>query len=137
MNIRRLSDGEVFQTYRKSYKTKKEFDKFLPFEISRWLEVYETPTNCPKTLTIQSLLSLISSLCGPLSSVSSNGQSFSSPLIPLKYNQFDRIINPVMEDIERKKSGSKITLETCKTAYTNSKMGDMAFSQEMKEKDLY
>ena len=122
---RRVSEADVFETYRKTFKAKLLWEDILPTDISEWIAMYESATNCPRTLIMPSVLTLTSCLCGPHTSVASDGNSFVSPLNQFvfavcapgggKSNTYDRIISPVMEEIE-KLCGNKITLESYTTA---------------------
>ena len=123
MASKKLSEEDIFITYKASYRVKIQWKDILPRDAAEWIETYEYATNCPRALSIPALTSLTSALCGPGTSVVSN--SFKSTINQYifaicapgggKSNTFDRIVHPVMEEIERI-CGQNISLETYTTA---------------------
>ena len=111
MSGRRIAVGDVRQTYKNSFRTKVDFDNVLPANTNPWLTMYEAATNCARSLILASLIGLTGVVCGPTVKISSNENTFISCLNQYviavcapgreKSNTFERIISPVMEEIDR------------------------------------
>ena len=74
-----INKNDVFETYRSSYRVRFDWSATMKDNLRQWLSTFESSTNCPKTLVMSSLLSMTGSLCGPGTTVCSNG-TFSTTL---------------------------------------------------------
>ena len=116
----RLNKDDVKKVYKTAYRNKIPWDKVLPEEFNRWMDIFKNATNCSKELVMSCLIPLTASLCGPNTKVSNKKGSFQASLntfvfsvcVPTggKSNTRDRVITPVVNNWN-KATGKKLQIE--------------------------
>lgn len=110
MFSKKIFPKDLFSTYKASYSLYIPWKEVMPADCVKWLDNFESATNCPKALVLPALISMTGTFCGPNSSVGSNGSSFTAPLNQYifavcdpgggKSNVYDRVIAPVLRSVE-------------------------------------
>ena len=109
----KIKTQDIFSTYRKAYKVQIPWNDILDQDVFSWMKIYEKSTNCSTNLTMSCLLTLIPSLCGPNTHVSTHDGSFKTTLNTFifsvcdpgggKSSTFNNVLQPVLDNFFSKK----------------------------------
>ena len=116
-----LNAGDVMKTYKTAYRMKFPWDEILSEDFGRWLSVFDKATNCSKPMIMSGITPLISSLCGPATSIENARGSFKTSLNTYsisvcapsggKSNAYNHIFKPVLT-YYKEKTGFDLNLES-------------------------
>ena len=111
----------VRDVYQASYETKYDWATLLPEEMFHYFELFQKAFNCPMSVSVPSIISMIAAICGPKTKMEIRNRNFIVPLNTYtfiiaspgggKSSAYSKIVEPVLESVEES-MGATIGVET-------------------------